>query len=239
MTNHAMLDNVTHKDLRINTVYEKNRGYDVNITRVFPAEFIQLQAEYPVFLLKNKETGHFDTVALLGFSEGENLFLGDRGWDARYVPLTIQRQPFLIGFQQREKDGVPVQEPVVTVDLDHPSISYSEGAPVFLEHGGESEFLQHMTSVLMTIHEGHDVGASFSQLLVGLDLIESLKLEVELRDGSKHSIGGLYTINEEKLRGLNGGALEALHKKGHLQDVYMMLASLPNVRTLIDRKDRQ
>ena len=57
--------------------------------------------------------------------------------------------------------------------------------------------------------------------------------------GSKESLKGLYTINEDKLQNLNASALEALHRKGHLRDVYMMLASLPNVSRLIDRKNRR
>jgi hypothetical protein len=39
------------------------------------------------------------------------------------------------------------------------------------------------------------------------------------------------------LRDLGGDALETLHKAGHLQTVYMMLASMPNMARLIDRKN--
>ena len=54
---------------------------------------------------------------LFGFAEAENLFVTDDGWDARYVPLTILRQPFLIGFQESFEAGVPQRTPVVHVDL--------------------------------------------------------------------------------------------------------------------------
>jgi len=50
-------------------------------------------------------------------------------------------------------------------------------------------------------------------------------------------MAGLYTINEERLRALGADGLEALHKAGHLQTVYMMLASMPNMTRLIDRKN--
>ena len=91
----------------------------------------------------------------------------------------------------------------------------------------------------MTIHQGHEAAKSLSEMLVGLELIESLSLDVELRDGSQESLKGLYSINEDKLQGLNASALEALHRKGHLRDVYMMLASLPNMSRLIERKNRR
>ncbi len=236
MTKHALLDNVTHKDLKVKATYEKGRGYDVSVTRVFPVEFSQLQSEYPLFFMKNTDTGHFESMALLGFADSENLYLGDDGWDAACIPLSIQRQPFLIGFQEKMDSGIPTQEPVVHIDLDHPSISQTDGERVFLEHGGESPLLERMTSILMTIHQGHEISKSFSQLLVGLELIESLALEIEFKDGSKQTLAGLHTINEDKLRGLSANGLEVLHKKGHLKDIYMMLASLPNVAKLIERK---
>lgn len=237
MTNHALLDNVTHGNLRVNTIYEKGHGFDVNSTRVFPVEFTQLQMDYPLFFVKSRESGHFESVALLGFSEGENLYLKDGRWDAAYLPLTIARQPFLIGFQEQLDDGIPKTMPVVHVDLDHPSVSYTDGEPVFLEHGGEGALLERISSILMTIHQGYENSEALSKLLVGLELIESVDVKIEFNDGSKQNISGLYTINEDKLRDLNADGLEALHKNGHLQTVYMMLASMPNMTRLIDRKN--
>ncbi len=237
MTQHALLDNVSHKDLRVHRVFEPGCGYDANVARVFPAEFEQLQMEYPLFLFKNAETGHFESVALLGFADGENLFLDGGRWDARYMPLSIERQPLLIGFQEQDVDGVPTRVPVVHVDLGHPSASTTEGEPLFLPQGGESPLLERLTSVLKAVHDGHEASQAFSQLLVGLDLVETLSIDVRFDDGSRQSLAGLHTINEEKLASLGGDALEALHQPGHLRRLYMMLASLPNLEKLIARKN--
>ena len=174
MTRHVMLDNVTHKDLRVIRDYARVPAYDVNVARVFPGEFIQLQMEYPLFFLRNKEAGDFEPIALLGFSDKENLYLDEHGWDAGYVPLSIERQPFLIGFQEKVVDGVPTQSPVVHIDMDHPSVGETEGERVFLPHGGESPLLEHISSVLMTINQGHEAAKSLSEMLVGLELVELL-----------------------------------------------------------------
>jgi len=236
MTNHVLLDNVTHKHLKINRAWRPNQGYDVNLARVFPVELGALQAEYPLFFIRNVDSGHFETVALLGFEDSENLYLGDDQWLARAVPMSIERQPFLIGFQ--DQAGGPDQTPVIHVDMDHPSISESEGTPVFLPHGGEGPLLEHINTLLASIHAGHQASQDFSRLLVGLDLIESLDLEVEFNDGSRHALKGLYTINEERLRALNADSLATLHEKGYLQHIYMLLASLPKLAVLIERKNR-
>ena len=238
MTNHVLLNNVTHKDLRVNVQYQKGGPFDVSVARVFAVEFGQLQVEYPLFFMKNKDSGHFETIALLGFAEDENLYLNESGWDAAYLPMTIERQPFLIGFQEQDQDGVPVQVPVVHVDMEHPSISDTDGQRVFLEHVGESPYLERTSAVLMTIHEGAQSSDSFSQLLVGLELIESLVVDIELADGTRQGLAGLHTINEDKLKTLNADGLQTLHRQGYLQSVYMMLASLPNMQRLIDRKNK-
>lgn len=237
MSKHALLNNITHKDLKILPGYRQGQGFDISTVRVFPMEFSELQMEYPIVLTRNKESGHFEPVALLGLSNKENLFLGPHGWDARYIPLAIERQPFLIGFQETMESGIPQRQPVVHVDLDHPKVSMTEGVPVFLEHGGESPLLERISSVLLTIHQGNEVNQVFSKLLVGLDLVETSAMEFTLANGEKHTLTGLHIINEDRLRELNGASLEALHQKGLLQSIYMMLASMPNFRKLIDRKN--
>lgn len=238
MNRHELLDNVRHKDLKIERRYGPQRGFDKHVARVFPIELGALQAEYPLFFIRNASSGRFDLVALLGFEETENLYLGAEGWLAQRIPMSIERGPFLIGFQEQMDNGVPVQMPVIHVDMNHPWVSDSRGEPVFLPHGGESPLLERVSTLLATIHAGHQATETFSQLLVGLDLIESLDLEVEFDDGSKHALKGLYTIHEERLAGLDGNTLGSLHQKGALRDIYMMLASLPNLSALIERRNR-
>ncbi len=238
MTQHVLLDNVTHRNLRVHRNFSPGHGYDMSLTRVFPSELQVLQNEYPLLFVKNRENGHFEPIALLGFSEEENLYVAEGRWDADYLPLSIERQPLLIGFQEREVEGAPTQAPVVHIDLDHPSVSETEGQPLFLPHGGESEWLEKMTAVLKAIHEGHQAIVPLSQTLVGLELIESVSLDMQFVDGSKQVLTGLYTIDEERLRSLSAAALETLHAKGYLHCIYMMLASQPNVEKLIERKNR-
>jgi len=237
MANHQLLDNITHKDLKIITDRAAWYGDDIARTGVFPLEFRRLQAEYPIAFQENVKTGSFDSIAVLGFVEGENLFLSADGWEAGYVPLSIERQPFLIGFQTTTDGGVLTDEPVVHIDMDSPRVSETEGAPVFLEHGGHSPYLEHINSVLMAIHDGVEQNKVFSEALTELDLLEPFTLEFVLNDGSKQNFSGLHTINEEKLNALDGESLATLHVNGYLEHIYMVMASISNFKTLIDRKN--
>jgi hypothetical protein len=69
---------------------------------------LHFQSDYPIFYTKDKEKDVWQTVALLGFKDNENLFLGKGVWISRYVPLSIQRLPFYIGSQKEVVNGVPV-----------------------------------------------------------------------------------------------------------------------------------
>ncbi len=237
MPKHVLLNNVDHKDLRIITERSAEYGDAVQYATTFSWEFRSVQAHYPIVFGKHAETGAYTALALFGFEQGENLFLGDSGWSANYIPMTMQIQPFLIGFQQSTGAGEPDKQPVVHVDMDSPRISEREGEPVFLEHGGLSQFLENVNSRLEAIHGGYDGDQQFLAALTEHDLLESFVLDVELDDGSQNRMVGFHTINEDKLRALDGEILASLNQKGFLLPIYMVLASLSNIRTLIDKRN--
>lgn len=231
MANHAILNNVDHKHLRIVTARGAEYGDAVMSALTFPAEFRDLQACYPIVFARDDD-GSFTPLALLGFEQGENLFLGPDGWDAPVIPLTVERQPFLIG-----RGGEELQ---VHVDMDHPRVRTGglEGEPVFLTYGGTSEYLERISSVLRTIHEGLEASRGFTAALRELDLLESFVLDVELDDGARHQLAGFWTVAEERLQALAPDQLAALHRAGYLQAVYMQVASLSQFRNLIARRNR-
>jgi len=236
MTKHVLLNNVEHKDLRVITRRAAQYGDDVMCALTFPAEFRSVQAHYPIFFRKAADSGQFQPFAMFGFRDGENLFLGEQGWDATYVPMAIERQPFLIGFQP----GTGAErQMVVHVDLDSPRISRTDGERVFLEYGGVSEYLQRVNGILGAIHGGIESTPPFVAALLELDLLESFALDIRLADGTDHRVAGFYTINEERLAALDGAQLERLNRAGHLLPVFMVIASLSNIRALVERKNRR
>ncbi|MGZ3181938.1 MAG: SapC family protein [Telluria sp.] len=229
--NTVQLNNVDHKDLRVITQRAARYGDNVHCALTFPAEFRNIQAHYPIVFRKTADGAGFDALALLGFQEGENLFLNDAsGWEAPYVPMTIERQPFFIG-----RNG---EEMMVHVDMDSPRISRESGEAVFLPYGGNSDYLEKMNSTLLTIHQGLQGAVPFASTLVSLELLEPFVLDVELNDGSQNRLMGFYTINEDRLAALDGATLQDLSRRGYLQAIYMVLASLSHFRDLIDRKNR-
>lgn len=234
--NYVMLNNVQHQDVRVITERSARYGDDVNFVLTFPLEFRNIQSCYPIFFRKDANTGRFSPIALFGFEPRENLYLDDDGWDAHYIPLMIRRHPFLIGFQQAREQGEPKQA-VVSIDMNSPRVNKSEGEPLFLEHGGISDYLSSMTEMLETIQFADETSAGFVDALLELDLIESVTMQIELKDRSKHELLGYYTINEDKLIELDKEALGDLHSKNYLESIYMILASLSCFRTLVEKRN--
>ena len=239
MAKNELVNNIDHKALKVITERSAECGDNLWYSLTFPTEFRSVQAYYPIFFQKDGNTGQFYSVALFGFKEQENLFLSDNKWDAAYIPLSVARQPFLIGSQKVTEDGEEKQQRVLHIDMDHPRVNQEKGEPLFLEFGGNSPFLDHAANMMEAIHHGVNDSKDFTALLIEHELLESFTLDVELNDGSKHQMIGFYTINEDKLAKLSAEKLEMLHNKGYLQAIYMSIASQNNIRSLLNKKNKQ
>ncbi|KQW49790.1 MULTISPECIES: SapC family protein [unclassified Roseateles] len=222
-----LLNNIQHKDLRIVTQRGAKWGDDFMSAPATPDEFRKLQAHYPIVFQPDGKGGFLPTV-LFGLQEGENLFLTEDGWDADYVPLSVQRMPFSI--------GVADEELRMMVDMSSKRISHgAEGEAVFLPHGGTTDFTENANSVLHTLHEGLQATPAFIETLVAQELLESFVLDVQRPDGSHGQLVGFYMIHEERLAALDAATISLLHQADYLQPIYMAIASLSNFPKLIRR----
>ena len=235
MTDHRILNSEEHRELRVLTDSSTELGDAVMGCLTVPLEFRRVQSCFPIVFRRDPETDAFSAMALFGFTNGENLFLVDGKWDARYKPLAQSIQPFLVG--RSRDDGAAGQ---VHVDMEHPRISQSgEGMRVFDEDGQATPYLEEIAAQLGMLHEGYQSSSSFFEAMKRYDLLEPFSVEVPLADGSKHSLVGFHTIHEERLAALSGDELADLQQGGHLLPIYMALASIDNFAELVARKNRQ
>ena len=239
MARYELLNNVTHKDLRVVMRFGREFGDDIGMVLAFPSEYAELQREYPIFFRKDRDSGEWQSVALLGFEQHENLFLQDGRWNAAYLPGAVARGPFLIGFQEQRIDNELRTEPVIHVDVEHPRASFSEGEAVFLPQGGQSPYLQHIASVLRGIRDGTEFGTAMFATFDSMGLIQPVNLDVQLDDKHRVSVNGLHGIDSEKLAALDAESLQRLNQSGLLEGAYLVLASLHNVRRLMAEKQRR
>lgn len=238
MPQHVLLNSVDHQQLRVITERGAQYGDNLWFAPTFPLEFRSVQAQYPIFFVKEGATGRLMPVALFGFSQQENLFLQHNNWQHSYIPLSVLRQPFLIGSQQIREQGVEQTQRVLHIDLQSPRVSASEGETLFLPYGGNSPYLDEMAGLLETLHLGLQDSQQFVALLLELNLLEAFTLEVQLDDGSQHQMAGFYTIAESVLQQLDASALATLHQHGYLQAIYLQIASQSRIRQLLQLKNQ-
>lgn len=237
MANYQLLNNIDHADLRVNTERSASLGDAVMFAVTYPFEMRQVQAHYPIVLFKNPQDGQMHPVALFGLSQGENLFLGEQGWEAGFIPASIQRAPFLVGFQEDPNDPMAETKRVVTIDVDHPRVSKEMGVAVFTDNGGHSDYLQKVSDLLEAVYSGGIQNKALIAALEKYQLLQSMDLDVGLADGSHVQLSGFYVIDDLALQQLAASALDDLNQQSLLLPIYMMVASMSQLRALVQRKN--
>ncbi|OFC69170.1 SapC family protein [Alteromonas confluentis] len=234
MSTPTVLNNVDHKDLKVDTRPSAFTGYQVNRTRIYASEVSELHKEFPLVFHKDSESGDIQIHAILGLSKDENLFLDDNGWITRYVPALLGRGPFSIAYRESD-DAAP--QPFICVDTDDPRINETEGEPVFMPMGGESGYLSYVKRALQTIEAGTQYNKTLFALVEEMELLEHVNIEVKLSNVEQVNFSNYYTINQDKLSQLSGEALARLSQFGMLGPLYFIVSSLANFQRLIDLKN--
>ncbi|AXR08118.1 SapC family protein [Salinimonas sediminis] len=230
MAKHVLLNNLDHQHLHVEpsaATYDYQRAMCVPL---YPAEARLAQAQYPLLFAKDAQ-GAFQLVALTGLQEGENVFVSQGTWQANYTPLVAAKGPFVIGRSQPDSEQLSIH-----IDLDHPSVSEQSGEPIFLPHGGNTDYIDHIANLLSTLHESLPQHAALISACEQLNLIESFVLDIELPSSGTHRLSGFYTVNEPALQALSAQQLKDLQQQGHLETLYMVLASQSQINTLVQRR---
>lgn len=225
MTNIVPLSKQTHRSLRVHAVASARYGDNQRFVQVIVPEFPHLVVHYPILLSKDAATGAFYCGAMLGFDEGENLFLQGVEGHEGYRPLNLQRVPFFAYGSD------------LAIDLDHPRVTTAEGQALFTEQGEPTRYLQSIVTTFRELKPGIEVTKQFIETLLQLRLIEQVDFDMEFDDGSGRAVTGLYTISQDALRGLPDATVVDLFRRGYLKLIYLMIASLKQVPVLAQRKN--
>ena len=227
MPNIVVLNSQTHRALRVETGAAAAYGDNQRFVPVVVAEFPLLAIHYPILLSKDADTGAFYCGAMLGFDAGENLFLGPGGTDGvdAYRPLNLQRGPFYTAGSD------------LAIDLDHPRVVAGTGQPLFGPAGEPTPYLESVMALMRDLRPGQERTRVFIQTLLSLNLVVSVSIDARFDDGSRRDVTGLYTVDQEVLRALPDNTVVDLFRRGYLQLMYLMLASLKHIPILAQRKN--
>ena len=230
--NPVQINNIDHADLRVSPRAGAKFGDAANQALIFPAEFEELQREFAI-VFRRRDEG-LQAYALLGLDRDENLFLAGNLWASRYVPASHRRGPFSIGMVRRA-EGEP-GEPMLHVDMDDPRVGDDAGLPLFLEHGGNTPYLEHVTGVLRLLYDGIETAPAAYAALDEAGLLTPVTLTIDVSEERRYTVPDVLVVDIERLAALTGAPLDRLHRSGILRLAILAAASLGNVQQLIARK---
>ena len=231
MTNIVPLDKEAHRSLRVQAAAAARYGDNQRFVPVIVAEFPHLAVHCPILLSKDAVTGAFYCGAMLGFDEGENLFLKDVEGHDGYRPLNLQRMPFYASGGE------------LAIDLDHPRVTTvdmpagGQYQSIFTEQGEPSRYLRSILAAFDELTPGVERTKRFIDTLLEHRLIEPVEFDLEFDDGTALQVTGLYTIAQDQLRELPDATVVELFRRGYLKLIYLMIASLKQVPVLAQKKN--
>jgi hypothetical protein len=211
--------------VRVHAEASAKFGDNQRFVPVVIAEFPLLVTHYPVLFSKDADTGAFFCGAMLGIDEGENLFLQHGKGHEGYRPLNLQRAPFFVAGED------------LAIDLDHARVDAHEGQALFNEKGQPTPYLDSIKAAFQQLKPGIEMTKRFTESLLNLNLLEPVDIILGFDDGTKRNLVDLYTVNQEALRRLPDASVLELFRRGYLQLIYLLIASLKQIPVLAKKKN--
>lgn len=204
----------------------------LNAIPISYTEFSVACRDYPLVFTSGDKGETFAPVAVLGLTNGENLFLSDGGWaQGVYVPAYARRHPFCMA--RVKVDQVEQADRLICVEK------------AFLDEGGEAMFdaegkalekWRPIESLLQQYEADLERSREMSSILSDYALLEPFAMQAQTKAGAAMNLTGMHRVNEKKLEFLNAGQHKNLIKKGVMGRIYAHLISLDNFGRLLDRK---
>jgi hypothetical protein len=237
MSKAIVLNNVDHKNLKVDTRPESNHNKHVNRSMVYATEISDLHKEFPLVFYKDLDTEQLQLHAILGLEKDENLFVAESGWITRFVPALLARGPFSLGYKKAQQEGEAPVDPVICIDINDPRVNTEQGADIFLQFGGEAPYLEYVKKALKTIDSGIQFDKTLFTLVESMDLLEPVAIQIKLSNVEEINFSDYYTINQQKLATLDSESLSKLNQYGVLSLLYFVLSSMDNFQQLIALKN--
>jgi hypothetical protein len=205
----------------------------MNAIAVGFSEFAAAAHDYPVVFAGADGGASFAPVAVLGLTNGVNLFVNAAGdWDpAYYQPAYVRRYPFCVckAFEPGDERG----RPIVCVAKAYIDDS---GVPLFDQQGGGTVHWQAVERLLADSESDQERTAQLAAALAQLNVLEPFAMKIVEADRPELRLAGMFRVNEDKLAALRPASHKALVTKGFMGRIYAHLHSLDNFSRLYARE---
>ena len=213
--------NIAIDESKLATTYSKFHLLNIEIK-----EAVQAASEFPLFFSKSPDAKYWTISALCGLAPQENVFETQGTWLGHYAPLSLRTLPFVTRIDDES------QQQEILVDVESPAIS-TQGEPLFLASKRPTAYLDTKKKLLEERVNAMQQTAVMLNQLSEMGLIHAVDLIIEYKDNTNQRVGGLATVNEQRLQALNGEELASLNQKGLLNVLFNMLGSIFQVNRVI------
>ena len=198
------------------------------------SEFALIEREYPIVFIAG-EGGAYAAVAVLGMTEGENLYNAAGSWAKNvYVPAYVRRFPFCMA--KVTLDKVEQQNRLICIEKAYQDES---GEAMFDDKGQPLEKWKEIEKLLSEYEVDLERSREMCAILTDYGLLEPFTMQAKFnkdKGGNAFHLTGMHRVAEGKIEHLNASQLKNLVRKGILSRVYAHLLSLDNFAKLLDRK---
>lgn len=233
------MNNIYKKVVALNSEVHRNLKYDASLVDygfaskfisalIAGIEFAEASRECPIVFVRGEDK-QLRAVAVMGVRNAENLCIDANGkWKIAYVPAFFRRYPFVL---QENGAGNPS---VVCVDESCPALNYESGQLLIDDQGKVQPAMTEMMQFLQNYQMELVRTESLVNQLDKLGLFVQQNARFDMTGGETFHLNDFYSIDEAKFNQIDDAVLPSLFHSGALGLAYLHLASLGNMRKLLN-----
>lgn len=219
-----------HAKLRLSPDRNYAIAAEVNSVPINAIEYRHALKHYPIVFSAGATSM---SIALMGLSEGENLFVDAEGaWaPEHYVPAYVRRHPFIF------MAGPDRQQYVLCVD--EAASCVGKKGEAFFKKGEPTDVTQRALSFCSSYQTQSEVTREFVAALDANALLVPNRAEINTAGGETLRLGGFRVIDEKRFNDLPNDTFLDWRRRGWLPHIYAHLLSMSNWSSLIARRNAQ
>ena len=204
----------------------------LNAIPISYTEFSPVARDYPIVFTSGDKGASYAPVAVLGLTQGENLYFRDGAWaKGVYIPAYARRFPFCMA--KVRLNEVEQQNRLICVEKSHMD---DAGELMFDDKGAPLAKWKEIERLLTEYEVDLERSREMCSTLADYGLLEPFAAQAKFAKGGAAQLTGMHRAAENKIEHLNASQIKNLAKKGILSRVYAHLLSLDNFSRLLDRK---
>ncbi|MEI8171716.1 MAG: SapC family protein [Rhodoferax sp.] len=223
------LNSEVHRNLKFNAPQVNfNFARDSTAVLIAGVEFAEAARDYPIVFVRGQDQ-QLRPVVLLGVREAQNLFVDESGkWLATYIPAFVRRYPFVLA------EGAEPDQLVVCIDEKCKALTSGTGELLIDEAGKLQPLMDDVLQFLQNFQQEFVRTEALTKQLDELGLFVQQGARFDTAGGETFQLNDFYMLDEAKFNQIDDEKLPSLFRSGALGLAYLHLASMGNMRKLLN-----